>query len=341
MNKWTKKCLSALLSVVLLIQGCTAQKKRISYTVYPIGYLLEYIGGSTFDSVSIQTDMFVQKSTIEDGYLDEISDSDVFMYIGELEPYLTVTGSDIKETGVTTLDLSAMNAIYDFRRYTSETTSTGTYFNESDWYEGSVFSKVDMYEKDVSLWMDPVAMLSMGKSIYDWLCDNYGENSDYYTTRYNLLESDLVNLDAQFQVLATSLSNSEKTIRFVSMTPSFGNWQKAYGFEVYPVILSKYGVLPNEEQIQEIEERIIEDEVKYIAYEENLDDETYALYERIKNDCDLQSFTLSNLSSLTEEQVLEGKDYLSIMYENLTALQTISSSDDEEEVSEEIIETED
>ena len=29
------------------------------------------------------------------------------------------------------------------------------------------------------------------------------------------------------------------------MTASFGNWQKTYGFQVYPVILAKYGALPN------------------------------------------------------------------------------------------------
>ena len=34
---------------------------------------------------------------------------------------------------------------------------------------------------------------------------------------------------------------NQKSIRFVSMTASFGNWQKTYGFQVYPIILSKYG----------------------------------------------------------------------------------------------------
>ncbi len=326
-------------SAVLLMNGCTTQHQRVAYTVYPIGYLLQYLGGTTFDTISIQDDTYVQNAKIATDYKTILKDSDVLMYIGDLEPYLAVTMDEISKEEVSTLDLSLMNAIYDFKRYTGEMTSQGVLYVESNWYDSSAFDYVDMYEKDVSIWIDPIAMLSMGRSIYQWLCTNYSDNTDYYTERYTQLEKDLINLDAQYQTFASSLQSEGKTIRLVTMTPSFGNWQKAYGFEIYPVMLSKFGELPNEEQIAEIEKRILEDGVEYIVYEPTMDEALYSLYERIQTDCNLESVTVSSLSNLTQEQDLEGKDYISIMYENLSALQQIHSenlmeSEDAENVEE-------
>jgi ABC-type Zn uptake system ZnuABC Zn-binding protein ZnuA len=106
------------------------------------------------------------------------------------------------------------------------------------------------------------------------------------------------------------------------MTASFGNWQKTYGFQVYPVILSKYGVLPNAKQLELIEERIRTDGVKYIVYEPNMTDDMVTLFNRIEDDLGLRRVELSNLSSLTGSE--SGKDYLSIMYENLNALETMT-----------------
>ena len=105
------------------------------------------------------------------------------------------------------------------------------------------------------------------------------------------------------------------------MTASFGNWQKTYGFEVYPVILSKYGVLPNETQLAAIKQRIIDDNVKYIVYEPNMTEDMIALFDELQEELGLTRVELSNLSSLTDEELNSGKDYLSIMYENLQVLE--------------------
>ena len=109
------------------------------------------------------------------------------------------------------------------------------------------------------------------------------------------------------------------------MTAGFGNWQKTYGFQVYPIIMSKYGVLPNDEQLKAIEERLKRDNVQYIVYEPNMTDDMKVLFRKVQSDLDLKRIDLSNLSSLTEDQEEDGKDYLSLMYENLSILQTLEA----------------
>ena len=110
------------------------------------------------------------------------------------------------------------------------------------------------------------------------------------------------------------------------MTGSFGCWQKDFGFQVYPVCLSKYGAVPSAAQLEAIKARIVNDDVKFIAYEQNLPQEMMNLMVSLEEELGLKRITLHNISSLTSSQVESGKDYLSLMYENLSVLESIATS---------------
>lgn len=322
-----KKILQTFLSCVLCcmcFSACTNVRTKILYTVYPLGYIIERLVGNTQQYQSIQSDnTIVQQATISDNYKNLLKTGKVLFHIGDLEPYYSSHAKDIKESGITDIDLSSQNAVYDFGRYTKKVTDEGTRFVESPYYDGSAFDTVDMYEKDLFLWLDPITMLSMAKDIKEYLIHDDVSMSATIESNYELLEEDLINIDAQYQNLANSLEKNDETIRFVSMSASFGCWQKAYGFEVYPVVLSRYGALPNASQLELMEKRIKDDGVQYIAYESNMSEDMITLFNTIKDDCDLTRIDLSNLSSLSDEENTTGKDYISVSYQNLRALESI------------------
>lgn len=321
-----KLILSLILALMLTtLTGCEVKKMQVAYTVYPVGYLANRIIGDKLQVVSIQNDEIVQRATPASGYLDVLEQSQTLFHIGSLEPYLTVNSKEIKDSKVKMNDLSVLNAIYKFQRFTPVNVDGTITYIESPYYKGEAFANVESYEKDLYLWMDPIAMLSMAKDIEKWLSSNYDENSAEFKENLESLEKDLVQLDAEYQKLATKLINENKEIKFVSMTPSFGNWQKAYGIQVYPVVLSKYGALPTEEQLKVIKDRIVADNVQYIVYEPNLPEDMTALLEELENELGLTRVTMSNLSSLTAQQKEENKDYISIMYENLAALDSMAT----------------
>lgn len=297
-------------------------RSQVAYTVYPVGFLLQRLAGDTITAKSVQNDEIVQRAQLREDHKEILSDSQVFMHIGQLEPYLTVYSSEINQLANEQLDLSTLNAVYDFQRYTQVIADGEITYVESPYYRGEEFQMIDTDIQDLYLWTDPIAMLSMAKDIRDWLIATYPDEKSIYEVNFTRLETDLINLDAQYQALATANEKNDKVIRFVSMTASFGNWQKTYGFQVYPVVLSKYGVLPNSKQLELIEERIRTDGVKYIVYEPNMTDDMVSLFNRIEDDLGLRRVELSNLSSLTGSE--SGKDYLSIMYENLNALETMT-----------------
>ena len=322
--KFLRKILSLAL-VCLTLVGCTSTRHYVSYTVYPIGYILNRIGGNKITTAPThQANTMVQVAQPIDGFKELLDDSIVLFRIGGLEPYIDLYDEEIKESEVDVQDLSVLNALYDYKRYTPVIVNGKINYVEDNYYNGDVFNEIDTYDLDPFIWLSPIGMYSMAKDVKEYLCDNYFEESVYFTENYEKLADELIALDAAYNALSMQMISQNKTIKFVSMTGSFGCWQKDYGFQVYPICLSKYGALPSAEQLAIIKQRIKDDDVKYIAYEPNLPDEISALYNELEEELGLKRVTLHNISSLTMAQSESGKDYMSLMYENLNVLQNMT-----------------
>ena len=306
---------------LFLVSGCEEKNPSIATTVYPVQYLVERIGGDDVTVSNITENTMIQRAQIKSSFQDILKDSDALFYIGGLEPYKDLYVDDIRDTGVDMVDLATKSAIYKFERYTSTTIDGITAGTEGPYYEGEEFANLDTYDADPMLWMDPVAMTSMASDIRDYLVQKYPQYKDIFDENYDALELDLARLEADFQAIPDGKMN----ISFVSMTPSFGNWQKSYGIKVYPITLSKYGALPTSDQLAAMKKRIKSDHVRYIAIEQNLSEDMEKLQQQLIDELALIPVNLNNLSSISSEDKKASKDYLTIMYDNLKALESIAS----------------
>ncbi len=311
---------SFLILSLSLLCGCRPATPHIAVTAYPIEYLVKEIGREYVDVQNISQDVLIQRASIIDSYDEALQEADVLFYIGGLEPYMELYLDDIRKAKLPMVDLSSISALNRFHRYTSTSLDGRIVTAEAPWYEGDQFKSIDMYDKDPMLWMDPIAMSSMGSTICEWLSKQYPEYANAFAQNFEQLENDLARMDADYQ----SMKDEGLKISFVSITPSFGNWQKSYGVKVYPVCLSKYGVLPSQSQLDAIKQRIQNDGVRYIAKEMNLSEDMLALHDQLVNELGLISVELSNLSALSEEEKENGVDYKSIMYQNLKALEDMA-----------------
>ena len=306
---------------LFLVSGCEEKNPSIATTVYPVQYLVERIGGDDVTVSNITENTMIQRAQIKSSFQDILKDSDALFYIGGLEPYMDLYVDDIRDTGVDMVDLATKSAIYKFERYTSTTIDGITAGTEGPYYEGEEFANLDTYDADPMLWMDPVAMTSMASDIRDYLVQKYPQYKDIFDENYDALELDLARLEADFQAIPDGKMN----ISFVSMTPSFGNWQKSYGIKVYPITLSKYGALPTSDQLAAMKKRIKSDHMRYIAIEQNLSEDMEKLQQQLIDGLALIPVNLNNLSSISSEDKKASKDYLTIMYDNLKALESIAS----------------
>lgn len=310
---------------LVFTSGCTVQKSQIAYTVYPLGYLISTITSDLVNAVSIQEDGdTIQYAQLKDDWQTILEDSGVFFHVGDIEPYYTLIRPILRDMSLTNYDLSGLNAIYKNVRYTpiyDDGTLLG--YNECSFYDDPSFDDIDMTENDLNLWLNPISMLSMAEDITTQLSDLYPEYASTFSTNFESLRTDLVRLDAAYQSLASTLRYQNQQIRMVTITNSFGNWQKAYGFEIYPVVLSKFGVLPTETQLEVIKQRIIADDVHYIVYEPNMSEQMIDLFNQLSEELDLTRVDLSNCSSRSAAQSEQSLDYFTMMYDNLAVLQTM------------------
>lgn len=316
-----KLCLLSLLLISFVLGGCKPSKPTVAVTTYPLVYLVERIGGDYVTVHNISQDALIQRAGIAQDYQESLDDSEVLFYISGLEPYMELYLDDIRSSKIKMIDLSSISAINQFKRYSSTIVNGKVVTSDAaSYYEGDAFKTIDLYEKDPILWIDPISMSSMGSTITDYLCANYPEYAKVFKHNFEKLENDLARLDADYQ----SIKDDKLSISFVSLTPSFGNWQKSYGINVYPICLSRYGALPSEAQLAVMETKIQNDGVRYIVKEENLPEDMQVLHDRLVSDLGLISVEMSNISSLSDAEVASNMDYLAIMYQNLKVLENIA-----------------
>ena len=304
----------AMLSAMLT--GCSREEATITTTVYPVKYIIQQLVGDKVKVELLSSDDFIQRATLDKNYKDILSHTTVFIYIGELEPYMDVYENDfIQDYSFDIINLASLSAIDNFKRYVTTKTNGISVTREYEYYDSDLFDLVDMYNKDPFIWLDPIAMASMASTIKDWLQSYYPEDSLSIEKNFKALQANLVRMDAEYQSLISL------DVKVVTVAATFGNWQKAYNVQVYPLILSKYGVLPTAEQLNVIKDTIKKNDVKFIAYDESLPEDMQQLYEEIKTELKLTPVTLSSLSKLSESELDKNKDYMTIMYDNLIALE--------------------
>jgi zinc transport system substrate-binding protein len=308
-----------LMSLVLIssLSACQLSQPSVGVTVYPIDYLVHRIGGDRVKTLMLSQGITITRATLHPDFDERLSEANVIFYFGQLEPYTPLVQRDLQNSKAQIVNLTSQAGVYLFQRYDTTLVNNTLVVLESPYYASNLFNLVDMYDTDPVLWLDPITMISMAVTIRDWLISNFPEERTLFTRNFEQLEFELARLDASFQEMRF------RDLAFVSVTPSFGNWQKAYGIKVYPLILSRFGVLPTSAQLEVIKNRIRADKVRYIAFEPNLSEDMQALYDEVRTELNLEVIQLHNLSFLTQKDIDENKNYLTIMYENLNALESI------------------
>ena len=286
--------------------GCRATHDQVLVTCYPLQYLVEQIAQDRVSCVLLSENTLIQRAQIRDDYQELLAQSDALLYLGGLESYYEAYADEITDSRIEQVNLVDQLGNFPFLRY-------GENNETQPWYAGDAFDDVDMYYSDPTLWMDAVTMCGMAACIRDYLSERYPAYAQEFADNYDALEIALSRLDARYQQLR------EKQIRVAVMTPNFGHWQN-YGIQVYPVCLSRYGALPDDEQLSVIIETLREDGVQYMAIEENLPQDMIDLRLQIINELGLTPVPLNNISSLSDAQQRAGKTYLTLMQENLNVL---------------------
>ncbi|EKE22133.1 MAG: Periplasmic solute binding protein [uncultured bacterium] len=168
-------------------------------------------------------------------------------------------------------------------------------------------------KKDPHIWLSPILAIKMAEKITASLVEVDSVNKDYYQSNFDILKTELINLDSDYKKgLANCLKND-----IVTAHAAFGYLTQTYGINQ----ISIAGLSPEEEpsiqQLAEVAKIAKENEIKYIFFESLTNPK---LSQTIAREVGAQTLVLNPIEGLSENDLKQGKNYLTEMEKNLENL---------------------
>ena len=313
-----QKGLLLLGTVVLsvLLTACGGQEKKeassnekiqVMTTFYPMYEFTKQVVGDKGD-VELLIPAGTEPHDFEPSAKDlaKISDSDVFVYNS---PELETWTDNLTDT-VDTKQTEIIQASKDIKLM------EGTEHDHEEAHDHDTQEHEEhghSHELDPHVWLDPALAIKEVETIRDQLSKKYPDDKAAFEKNAASYIDELKKLDEEFQTAFKDAKN--KT--FVTQHAAFGYLANQYGLTQEAIA----GISPDQEpspsRLSELKHYVDDNQVKVIYFEENASSK---VAETLSKETGVKLEVLNPLESLTDKQIKDGEDYLSVMRENLTAL---------------------
>ncbi|MGD9677495.1 MAG: metal ABC transporter substrate-binding protein [Vulcanibacillus sp.] len=296
--------LTIILLILPLITGCNISnsQEKISNPsedkiyVYTTLYILEEfsqrIGGENVVVINL-VPPGVSPHDYEPSAKDitNLAQGDVFIYNGGgLELWVNKAIENLKETNVEIVNASQnINLI-----------------NKNDEHQSDA-------QTDPHVWLNPLFALEQAESIKDTYIKLDSKNEFFYEENYQDLKEELLALDSKFE---ESLKNVEKKDFFVSHA-AFGYLAERYGLEQHSISGFSPEDEPSAAELSKLINEIRNLNIKYILTDPT---ESTKISQVLADEIDVKTENIYTISSLSEDEIALGLNYIKMMEKNLNVL---------------------
>lgn len=168
---------------------------------------------------------------------------------------------------------------------------------------------------DPHVWLDPQNAIRQVQAIRDGLIQVDPAHQDAYRQNAAAYVAQLQQLDQEYQ---QSLANCTQK-RFFTSHAAFGYLARRYGLEQHAIMGLAPDAEPTAQDLARIVAQAKADHVKYIFFETLVSDKVSRM---VAGEIGAKTLVLNPFEGLTDNDLKAGKNYLSVMRENLTNLKT-------------------
>ncbi|WP_067727206.1 metal ABC transporter solute-binding protein, Zn/Mn family [Oceanobacillus damuensis] len=168
-------------------------------------------------------------------------------------------------------------------------------------------------DHDPHIWIDPLRMIEMAEIIKNELITLNPEDEALYNDNFAALEADLYELDEKYKEVLEAKVDKHVLVSHAA----FGYWEERYGIEQIAISGLSTSSEPSQKELTNIIDISREYGLEHIIFEQNT---SSRVSEIIQNEIGAESLMIHNLSVLTNEDVDNNEDYLSLMNYNLDIL---------------------
>lgn len=304
-------------------------------TLYPLQYFAERIGGK---SVKVDTllpagsDAHTFEPTSKD--MVNVAESDLFIYNGlGMEPYAEKISNSLENENTVMLEASKGVDVISSEHHEEEAHGEDSHHSDENSHEEEEHG--DEHEegthedheeeehgheeehhhgdKDPHVWLDPERAIQLAGNIRDELIELNPEQKDTFNQNYEKLKQDLENIDEDFETVVQSSEHPEILVSHAA----YGYWEDAYGIEQLPIAGLSPTDEPSQKELKELIETAKEHDIHYVIFEQNV---TTRIAEIIQKEINAEPLKIHNLSVLTEEDIANKEDYLTLMKKNIETI---------------------
>ncbi|MCA1057429.1 metal ABC transporter substrate-binding protein [Rossellomorea aquimaris] len=293
---------------------------NIMTSLYPLQYFSERIGGDLVKVESLLppgSDAHTFEPTSKD--MISIAESDLFIYNGlGMESYAEkITKSLENEDTIMVEATKGVDVIASSHDHSEEGDhEEGEAAHEEEHHEESDADHEEEHhhgDYDPHVWLDPNRAIGLAENIRDALIDLQPEHKDAFNQNFNDLKKDLQSIDAEFKSLAQESDHPEILVSHAA----YGYWEHAYGIEQLAVAGLSPTDEPSQKELKEIIETAQEHSIHYVIFEQNV---TSRVAEIIQKEINAKPLHIHNLSVVTESDIKNGENYMTLMKKNLKTL---------------------
>ncbi len=305
-----KRLIGILATLVLtgMLAGCGAsgeagdskEKLSVMTTFYPMYDFTKAIVGDEGEVellIPAGTDSHDYEPSAKD--MAKIQDTDIFVYNDEnMETWVPAIQKTLQEGNVHTIKATEGMLLLP---------------GSEEGHDHEHGEEGHTHELDPHVWLAPSLAIKQVASIRDQLIEAYPEKQEVWTKNAAAYTEKLQALHQLYQ----ETFKQAKQRSFVTQHAAFNYLALEYGLNQVSIAGLSSSEEPSAARIAELKHFVKEHGINYIYFEENAKD---SIARTLANEAGVSLEVLNPLEGLTNEQIENGENYLSIMEANLEAL---------------------
>ena len=276
---------------------------------YPVAEAAEQVGGDLVDVTNL-TPAGTEPHDLEltPDQVDDIEDADVVLYLGQGFQPAVADAAERRGDDQVTVDVLDGVALERGASEALESEEGDEHAAEDGGGEGGG------EQLDPHFWLDPQLMAAAVDEIEAALGDAAPADSEAFGAGAQRYDGEL---DALDQEMEAGLSDCERD-EIVTSHAAFYYLAQRYGLTQLPIAGLSPESEPDADRLADLADRVEEDGITTVFYEDLVSPD---VAETLAREAGVETARLSPIEGLTEDQVDAGDDYLSVMRQNLAALQ--------------------
>ncbi len=278
----------------------SSQKMKVNASIYPLYYFASIIGG---DKVEVKN---LIPSGVEPHEYDPtakdiaaIEDSSILLLNGILENWGDKMKSNLQNADV--LIVTTGDGLFSLDAHH---THDGGHTAEEHTTEA----------KDPHIWLDPLLAKKQSQKITEAFVQEDPANAEYY-------KKNSAELDAKFDRLHTAFATGLATCKsrdIITSHEAFGYLAKAYNLQQESIAGLSTETEPSTKELAEVVRFAKEHDTKYIFFESLVSPK---LSETIAREVGAKTMVLDPIEGIPQDDIIQGKNYFTVMEDNLKNLQ--------------------